>query len=154
MAWPSGLPDVFRGDTLQIETNIMDGKGNVVLTGHLGDVMKESAQAAISYIRSVADSLGFKRIFMKKDIHIHVPDEATPKDGPSAGITIAISLISALTGRPVRKDVAMTGEITLRGRILPIGGLKEKPLRHIAPGYLILYSPPKTKRIWKTFRMK
>ncbi len=137
----------FGGDTLQIETNIMDGKGNVVLTGHLGDVMKESAQAAISYIRSVADSLGIQKDFYeKKDIHIHVPDGATPKDGPSAGITIAISLISALTGRPVRKDVAMTGEITLRGRILPIGGLKEKTLAAYRAGIFNIIFPAENEK--------
>jgi ATP-dependent Lon protease len=137
----------FGGDTLQIETNIMDGKGNVVLTGHLGDVMKESAQAAISYIRSIADSLGIQKDFYeKKDIHIHVPDGATPKDGPSAGITIATSLVSALTGRPVRKDVAMTGEITLRGRILPIGGLKEKVLAAYRAGITSILYPAENEK--------
>jgi len=132
----------FGGDTLQIETNVMHGKGDVVLTGQLGDVMKESAQAAISYIRSVADLLGIEKDFYKNnDIHIHVPDGATPKDGPSAGITIAISLISALTGYAVKKDVAMTGEITLRGRILPVGGIKEKVLAAFRAGITSIIIP-------------
>jgi ATP-dependent Lon protease len=124
LAWTS-----VGGDTLQIEVNIMPGKGNFELTGQLGAVMKESAKAGISYIRSVSGEYGVaKNFFEKHDIHIHIPEGAVPKDGPSAGITMATAMVSAILEKPVRADLAMTGEITLRGRVLPIGGLKEKIL--------------------------
>ncbi|MEO0854287.1 MAG: S16 family serine protease, partial [Cyanobacteria bacterium J06648_11] len=119
----------YGGCTLPIEINVMPGKGKLQLTGQLGDVMKESAQAAFSFIRAHARELAIPDEFPDRlDVHVHIPEGATPKDGPSAGIAMATALISALTGRKVRHDVAMTGEITLRGRVLPIGGLKEKTL--------------------------
>lgn len=124
LAWTS-----VGGDTLQIEVNVMPGKGEIMLTGQMGDVMKESAQTGISYIRSVSKSYKVAdNFFEEHDIHIHIPEGAVPKDGPSAGITMATAMLSAVTGRKVRADLAMTGEITLRGRVLPIGGLKEKLL--------------------------
>ena len=124
LAWTS-----VGGDTLQIEVNVMPGKGEIQLTGQLGDVMKESARTGISYIRSISVSQGISEDFFEKhDIHIHIPEGAVPKDGPSAGITMATAIFSAVTERKIRADLAMTGEITLRGRVLPIGGLKEKLL--------------------------
>jgi ATP-dependent Lon protease len=117
------------GEVLFVEASLIPGKGNLILTGQLGEVMQESARAALTYTRSIAPSLGVKDNFYEKtDIHIHVPAGAVPKDGPSAGITMAVALISALTKRPVSKEVAMSGEITLRGKILLVGGIKEKAL--------------------------
>ena len=137
LAWTS-----VGGDTLQIEVNLMPGKGEFLLTGQLGDVMKESAQAGISYIRSVAGNYGIEpEFFQKHDLHIHIPEGAVPKDGPSAGITMATAMLSAITKTPVKAGVAMTGEITLRGRVLPIGGLKEKLLAAKSAGILKVLIP-------------
>lgn len=142
LAWTS-----VGGDTLEIEVNIMPGKGEFNLTGQLGDVMKESAQAGISYIRSVSEEYQIpKEFFKENDIHIHIPEGATPKDGPSAGITMTTAMLSAITKTPVRADVAMTGEITLRGRVLPIGGLKEKILAAKNAGIKTVCIPKKNEK--------
>ena len=142
LAWTS-----VGGVMMQIETAVPAGTGKLELTGSLGDVMKESAKAAITYVRSHSDELGVDPDFYKTcDIHIHVPEGATPKDGPSAGVTMTTSLVSALTGIPAAKDVAMTGEITLRGRVLPIGGLKEKILAAKNAGIVTVCVPKKNEK--------
>ncbi len=142
LAWTS-----VGGDTLEIEVNVMPGKGEFVLTGQLGDVMKESARAGISYIRSVSENYQIeKKFFEEHDIHIHIPEGAVPKDGPSAGISMATAMISAITKKKVRADVAMTGEITLRGRVLPIGGLKEKTLAAKNAGITTVIVPKKNEK--------
>ena len=139
LAWTS-----VGGDTLQIEVNIMPGTGDVMLTGQMGDVMKESATTGISYIRSISRQYGIADdFFARHDIHIHIPEGAVPKDGPSAGITMATAMLSAVTGKKVRSDIAMTGEITLRGRVLPIGGLKEKLLAAKSAGIKTVLVPKK-----------
>lgn len=141
LAWTSA-----GGDTLSIEVNVMSGTGKIELTGKLGDVMKESARTAISYIRANSKALGINESFHKtKDIHIHVPEGAVPKDGPSAGITMASAVVSALTKTPVRSDIAMTGEVTLRGRVLPIGGLKEKSMAAYRAGITDIIIPEKNE---------
>jgi ATP-dependent Lon protease len=142
LAWTS-----VGGEILYVETTTMKGKGGITLTGQLGDVMKESAQAAMGLIRSRAKDFGINEdIFEKIDLHVHFPQGGVPKDGPSAGITMASAIISTLTGIPVRKDVAMTGEITLTGRVLPIGGLKEKALAAMRHGIKTIIIPEKNKK--------
>jgi ATP-dependent Lon protease len=132
---------------MPIEVSLMQGKGNLTLTGQLGEVMQESAQAALTYARAQALTLGIKaNDFERLDIHIHVPEGAIPKDGPSAGVTMATALISALTNRTIRHDVAMTGEITLRGRILPVGGLKEKSMAAHRAGIKTIIVPRKNEK--------
>ena len=137
LAWTS-----VGGETLEVEVNVMDGSGKLELTGNLGDVMKESVHAALSYIRANAVSLGVEADFYKtKDIHVHFPEGAVPKDGPSAGVTVCTAMVSALTNVSVRSDVAMTGEISLRGRVLPIGGLKEKTMAALRHGIRTVIIP-------------
>ncbi|MFB0517854.1 MAG: S16 family serine protease, partial [Acidobacteriota bacterium] len=142
VAWtPSG------GDIVFVESTKMRGKKSLKLTGQLGDVMKESAEAALSYIRSRAGSLGLAEDFFDKyDLHIHIPAGSIPKDGPSAGVTIATSLISLLTDKPVRPDVAMSGEITLRGKVLPVGGIKEKVLAAKRAGIRTVILPSRNEK--------
>ena len=161
LAWTS-----VGGDTLQIEVNVMPGSGELMLTGQLGDVMKESARAGISYIRSVSCKYGIAEDFFEKhDIHVHIPEGAVPKDGPSAGITMATAMLSAVTEKKVRADLAMTGEITLRGRVLPIGGLKEKLLAAKSAGIRTVLVPKENvadveelsseiQKVWRSYRWR
>jgi ATP-dependent Lon protease len=142
LAWTS-----VGGEPLEVEVNVMDGTGKLELTGNLGDVMKESAHAALSYIRANAEKLSISSDFYKtKDIHVHFPEGAVPKDGPSAGVTVCTAIVSALTGTSVRRDVAMTGEISLRGRVLRIGGLKEKTMAALRHGIRTVIIPKDNER--------
>ena len=135
------------GELLTIEAVTVPGKGQVATTGKLGDVMKESVQAAFSFVKSRAPAYGIKpSIFARKDVHIHLPEGAVPKDGPSAGVGIVLSMVSTLTGIPVRRDFAMTGEVTLRGRVLPIGGLKEKLLAALRGGITTVLIPQENEK--------
>ena len=134
------------GDVLIIEAVIMKGKGELILTGNLGDVMQESAKAAVSYLRSQSEALGINKFkFKEHDIHVHVPEGAVPKDGPSAGITMATAILSAVSGRKVKNNIAMTGEISLRGKVLPIGGVREKILAARRHGVKNIILPSKNK---------
>ena len=142
MAWTA-----VGGELLPIEVSVLPGKGNLMLTGQLGDVMQESAKMSLSYIRSIWEDLGLKMDFYEKcDIHIHAPEGAVPKDGPSAGVTLVTAMASALTKQAVRRDIAMTGEMTLRGKVLPIGGLKEKSLAAIRAGVREIIVPADNKK--------
>ena len=130
------------GDLLKVEAAVLEGTGKLELTGSLGDVMKESAHIALSFVRSIASDYGIPSDFYKtKDIHIHFPEGAVPKDGPSAGVTVVTAMVSALTGRAVRRDIAMTGEVSLRGNVLPIGGLKEKTMAAYTAGVSTVFIP-------------
>ena len=142
LAWTA-----YGGTTLTVEAMKVPGKGEILLTGKLGDVMKESARAALTFVRANAEEYGIeKTLFETSNVHVHVPEGATPKDGPSAGITMATAILSVFTGKKVRSDIAMTGEITLRGKVLPIGGLKEKALAAARAGIQTIVIPKGNER--------